>query len=80
MSGSPCCTRSTEAQAREALARLPSLGLPNLFMPRRDHLIQVDALPTLGTGKLDLRGLRQLAEQRLGVSAESGLQTVGTSS
>ena len=50
-------------QAEAALAKLPSLGLPNLFIPRRDHLIKVDALPTLGTGKLDLRAVRRVAEE-----------------
>ena len=70
----------SDEQAREALAKLPSLGLPNLFLPRPDHMIQVDALPTLGTGKSDLRGVRRLAEERLGLKAESGLQTVGNPS
>jgi acyl-[acyl-carrier-protein]-phospholipid O-acyltransferase/long-chain-fatty-acid--[acyl-carrier-protein] ligase len=59
----------TEAKAREALAKLPSLGLPNLFLPRPDHIIKVEALPVLGTGKSDLRGARRIAEERLGRSA-----------
>ncbi len=40
-------------------------GLPNLFIPRRDHFIQVDAIPVLGTGKLDLRAIRRVAEEKL---------------
>ncbi|MHC5067404.1 MAG: hypothetical protein ACYTF0_02325, partial [Planctomycetota bacterium] len=36
--------------------------LPPLFRPRANDVYRVDALPVLGTGKLDLRGLKQLAE------------------
>jgi acyl-[acyl-carrier-protein]-phospholipid O-acyltransferase/long-chain-fatty-acid--[acyl-carrier-protein] ligase len=52
-------------RAEAALAKLPALGLPNLFIPRRDHLVKVDALPMLGTGKLDLRAARRIAEEAL---------------
>jgi acyl-[acyl-carrier-protein]-phospholipid O-acyltransferase/long-chain-fatty-acid--[acyl-carrier-protein] ligase len=38
--------------------------LPRLWLPRRDQLFQIDAIPTLGTGKTDLRRLRQLAAER----------------
>ena len=46
--------------------RLTSTDLPRLWLPRRDSLIQIDAIPTLGTGKVDLRALKQLALQRAG--------------
>jgi acyl-[acyl-carrier-protein]-phospholipid O-acyltransferase/long-chain-fatty-acid--[acyl-carrier-protein] ligase len=49
----------------EALEKLSSSGLPNLFIPRRDHFLKVDALPILGTGKLDLRAARRIAEEGL---------------
>ncbi len=39
--------------------------LPNLWRPQPDSFIKVDALPLLGSGKLDLRGLRQLAESAI---------------
>jgi acyl-[acyl-carrier-protein]-phospholipid O-acyltransferase/long-chain-fatty-acid--[acyl-carrier-protein] ligase len=59
-------------RALAALEKLPSLGLPNLFIPRRDHFIKVDALPILGTGKLDLRAARRIAEEALaGVGKDS---------
>lgn len=35
--------------------------LPNLWKPDRDHYLEVEALPVLGTGKLDIKGLKQLA-------------------
>jgi acyl-[acyl-carrier-protein]-phospholipid O-acyltransferase / long-chain-fatty-acid--[acyl-carrier-protein] ligase len=51
-----------EPQVNKAFERLGSLGLPNLFIPRRENFIKVDKIPILGTGKLDLRGIRQAAE------------------
>ena len=47
--------------------RLTSRGIPNLWLPSADAFVRVDELPILGSGKLDLRRLRQLAEERLGV-------------
>ena len=35
--------------------------LPNLWIPRTDCFFLVDTLPILGTGKLDLQGVKQLA-------------------
>lgn len=52
-------------RVREALEGARNLGLPNLFIPRRDHFVKVDALPVLGTGKLDLRAVQRVAEERL---------------
>ncbi|HUF47467.1 MAG TPA: acyl-[ACP]--phospholipid O-acyltransferase [Vicinamibacterales bacterium] len=42
--------------------------LPRLWIPKRDGLFHVDAIPTLGTGKVDLRKLRELAVERVGKS------------
>jgi acyl-[acyl-carrier-protein]-phospholipid O-acyltransferase/long-chain-fatty-acid--[acyl-carrier-protein] ligase len=55
-----------------AISRLPALGLPSLFIPHRDHFVKVDALPVLGTGKLDLREARRMAEKALGVGNVDG--------
>ena len=55
-----------DQQVDEALEHLGTLGLPNLFIPRRDHFIKVDEIPVLGTGKFDLRALRRVAEEALG--------------
>lgn len=49
----------------ELCRRLAPLGLPNLWHPAPDAFVLVDALPLLGSGKLDLRRLRQIAEERL---------------
>ncbi len=46
----------TPYQVRE---RLTAAGLPNLWIPRR--VVRVEAIPLLGTGKLDLGACRRLA-------------------
>ncbi len=57
-----------EAAIPAILEKVATQGLPNLFIPRRDHFVKVDKLPVLGTGKLDLRAVRRLATERLGPS------------
>ena len=44
-----------------ATERLANSDLPALWKPRADQFIPVDHLPCLGTGKLDLRRLKELA-------------------
>jgi acyl-[acyl-carrier-protein]-phospholipid O-acyltransferase / long-chain-fatty-acid--[acyl-carrier-protein] ligase len=41
--------------------RLCHTELPRLWLPKREDLHWIDAIPTLGTGKTDLRAVRQLA-------------------
>ncbi|MFK8112052.1 MAG: AMP-binding protein [Rubripirellula sp.] len=48
---------------------LSEVGLPNLFIPSRDGFFEVDEIPMLGTGKLDLKGARVIAEEKLGIKA-----------
>ncbi|MFM7924645.1 MAG: acyl-[ACP]--phospholipid O-acyltransferase, partial [Planctomycetaceae bacterium] len=50
--------------AREITDRLQAAGLPNLFIPSNDSFIEVEKIPLLGTGKLDLRGVKQLALEK----------------
>ncbi len=45
----------------EVLKDLAETGLPNLWIPSADSFLQVDEIPILGTGKLDLSGLKNLA-------------------
>jgi acyl-[acyl-carrier-protein]-phospholipid O-acyltransferase/long-chain-fatty-acid--[acyl-carrier-protein] ligase len=47
--------------------RLNETDLPKLWIPRRDSLHCIGEIPTLGTGKVDLRRLKQLAVERAGV-------------
>ena len=60
-----------EAEIPRLTEALAARGLPNLFIPRRDAFIRVEALPVLGTGKLDLRALRRIAMEHLGQTAGS---------
>lgn len=41
-------------------------GLPNLWIPRPDSFIEVPKIPTLGTGKVDLKALKQIATDAYG--------------
>ena len=51
-----------EDQVEHAFDALRAKDLPNLFLPKRDQFYKVDAIPILGTGKLDLRALRKMAD------------------
>lgn len=48
----------------EALRELQSSDLPNLWLPSSEGFLEVDEIPMLGTGKLDLKGLQILAVER----------------
>jgi len=48
------------------LEKIAARGLPNLFIPHPDDFVKIDKLPLLGTGKLDLRAVKQIAIERLG--------------
>jgi acyl-[acyl-carrier-protein]-phospholipid O-acyltransferase/long-chain-fatty-acid--[acyl-carrier-protein] ligase len=56
-------------QLQPCLEQLAQCDLPNLWKPRPDQFFHLDALPYLGTGKLDLRKAREIATER---SAEPG--------
>ena len=54
-----------ESQIPGIVAKLAASGLPNLYIPPRTNFIKVNALPTLGTGKMDLRNLKRIAMEHL---------------
>jgi acyl-[acyl-carrier-protein]-phospholipid O-acyltransferase/long-chain-fatty-acid--[acyl-carrier-protein] ligase len=49
---------------QEVCEHLKKSGLPNLWIPGADSFIQVDEIPMLGSGKLDLKGLGDVAKNR----------------
>jgi acyl-[acyl-carrier-protein]-phospholipid O-acyltransferase / long-chain-fatty-acid--[acyl-carrier-protein] ligase len=49
---------------QELWEALAATELPRLWLPKRDDLHFVETLPTLGSGKLDLRAVRQMALER----------------
>jgi len=46
---------------QECLAQLGKSDLPALWRPRPDQFVHVESIPYLGTGKLDLRRLKEIA-------------------
>ena len=53
----------SEEQLAPILQQLAESDLPALWRPRKDQFFRVDALPYLGTGKLDLRALKTRANE-----------------
>jgi acyl-[acyl-carrier-protein]-phospholipid O-acyltransferase/long-chain-fatty-acid--[acyl-carrier-protein] ligase len=51
----------------EICRRLAAAGLPPLWIPSPDSFCQIDAIPVLGTGKLDLKQVKDLALERFAV-------------
>jgi acyl-[acyl-carrier-protein]-phospholipid O-acyltransferase / long-chain-fatty-acid--[acyl-carrier-protein] ligase len=51
----------TPEELQPCLEKLAQSDLPNLWKPRADQFFHIDALPYLGTGKLDLRRAREIA-------------------
>jgi len=45
------------------IEKLSASDLPNLWKPRPDQFLYVEKLPILGTGKLDLRAIKEMAIQ-----------------
>jgi acyl-[acyl-carrier-protein]-phospholipid O-acyltransferase/long-chain-fatty-acid--[acyl-carrier-protein] ligase len=58
-------TTLDDREVERALQGLGAQGLPNLFIPRRENVIKVETIPVLGTGKLDLKAIRRVAEETL---------------
>jgi acyl-[acyl-carrier-protein]-phospholipid O-acyltransferase/long-chain-fatty-acid--[acyl-carrier-protein] ligase len=45
------------------IEKVRALGLPRLWTPSKQDFHKVDAIPALGTGKLDLKGVNELARR-----------------
>ncbi|MFO0906481.1 MAG: acyl-[ACP]--phospholipid O-acyltransferase [Pirellulales bacterium] len=43
---------------------LMALGLPNIYIPSPDSYFEIESLPILGTGKLDLKAVREIAKSK----------------
>jgi len=56
----------SEEELAPVLAKLADSDLPALWKPKKDQFFHVDALPHLGTGKLDLRALKTNAAELAG--------------
>lgn len=58
--------RKMEKSVDELRDGLSEAGLPNIFIPSADSFFEVDELPLLGTGKIDLKGIKQKAVDLVG--------------
>jgi acyl-[acyl-carrier-protein]-phospholipid O-acyltransferase/long-chain-fatty-acid--[acyl-carrier-protein] ligase len=56
------------------LGKLAQCDLPALWKPKPGYFIHVDALPMLGTGKLDLRAIKNLAMSQVVESVPGSLR------
>jgi acyl-[acyl-carrier-protein]-phospholipid O-acyltransferase / long-chain-fatty-acid--[acyl-carrier-protein] ligase len=52
-----------DEQLRECVGKLQTSGLPNLWVPRPDSFYRIPSIPYLGSGKLDLRRIREMASE-----------------
>jgi acyl-[acyl-carrier-protein]-phospholipid O-acyltransferase/long-chain-fatty-acid--[acyl-carrier-protein] ligase len=50
----------------QVIARLPQVDLPKLWVPKANQFFRLEIMPVLGSGKLDLRKVRELATERAG--------------
>ena len=55
----------TPEQIREHLLKK---GLPKIWIPAQDCFLQIEEIPLLGTGKLDLKGVSELAREVMGIN------------
>ena len=52
-----------QAELQQVLERLADTNLPPLWRPRPNQFFRVETLPYLGTGKMDLQGMKRLAQE-----------------
>lgn len=50
-----------EARLTPVLEKMSKCDLPPLWKPKTNQFVHVDSIPTLGTGKMDLRAIKALA-------------------
>ncbi len=55
---------------KPVLEKLAKSDLPNLWLPRANQFFQVDELPHLGSGKLDLRRVHEIAQEKSSAPGE----------
>ncbi|MDR1922821.1 MAG: AMP-binding protein [Planctomycetaceae bacterium] len=52
-----------EITPQEICKKLQNAGLPSIWIPTPTNFYKIDTIPTLGTGKLDLREVKKCAEK-----------------
>jgi acyl-[acyl-carrier-protein]-phospholipid O-acyltransferase/long-chain-fatty-acid--[acyl-carrier-protein] ligase len=66
--------RLTAENLAACLEKFAASDLPNLWKPKADAFFRVESFPLLGTGKLDLRQVREIAAKAVttGIAAAAG--------
>ena len=62
----------SDKSVQEIWKGLGERGLPNLYIPSQRDFHLVAELPILGTGKLDLKKCKQMAQEVAGGEGEEG--------
>ncbi len=55
-----------EKEPKDIVAEMRKRGLPNLWVPKPNSFYEIEEIPLLGSGKLDLRSVRDLAKEKAG--------------
>jgi acyl-[acyl-carrier-protein]-phospholipid O-acyltransferase/long-chain-fatty-acid--[acyl-carrier-protein] ligase len=53
----------TDEELEELFEKLEKSDLPNLWRPKPSAFYRVEAIPVLGSGKMDIRAVKNLAKQ-----------------
>lgn len=53
----------SDEQLNELTSKLDQSGLPNLWRPKPDSFFKIEAIPVLGTGKMDIKTVKAKAEE-----------------
>lgn len=69
--------RSLELAPDEICRKLAEAGLPPIWIPSPDSFYEVDEIPVLGTGKLDLKRLKELAWEVTGTKSPESAEGDG---
>ena len=52
-----------DLDAAALVGKLSEAGLPNLWIPRREAFHRIGEIPLLGTGKIDLKAVKEMARK-----------------
>ncbi len=63
-----------DREPAEVVAALRDRGLPNLWVPKPKDFHEIDEIPLLGSGKLDLRRVQEIAAARSGTGSSAAQQ------
>ncbi|WP_166831472.1 acyl-[ACP]--phospholipid O-acyltransferase [Thalassoroseus pseudoceratinae] len=67
--------RPLDRSPEDILQELSAGNLPNLWLPSRDSFLEVESIPVLGSGKLDLKGIRETAVQHFSAGTAASTST-----